>query len=412
MSLFQAIKRRIGGPAIAGVRLALKEAQDCFSGLDSPGLRGKPPYQVPSPMQSAGWVLPPKHRRLEAVEYWIDDNLIALARLRIPRPDLVASFPADSRAAWAGFDVECALDRWAGQEVELRVLARLDSGVEPLANIPILVTSTWPEPVRRERSYDLASLLSCPLCGGCRLREGEQKLQCQDCDAAFEVRGRTPVFAIKTKPATSRRNEPGQTHPYSNDCKAILQEMAAGVVLDLGAGNGDPNQHVPNVLYHDIIQYPYTDVVSALPRLPYKDSSFDAVISQAVFEHLSRPWEVADELYRVLKPGGRLHVDTAFMQPFHADPCHFFNMTIQGVRQIFRRFEERSAGVKGYQSPAWALRMQCDIMLNHLRPGKWRDRIKEMRMLLDCEDFDLELDELGRTYLAAGVYFDGYKPAN
>jgi len=46
--------------------------------------------------------------------------------------------------------------------------------------------------------------------------------------------------------------------------------------------------------------------VGDLARLPFKDASFDLIVSRSVFEHLERPTLVFKELSRTLKPGGRL----------------------------------------------------------------------------------------------------------
>lgn len=43
-------------------------------------------------------------------------------------------------------------------------------------------------------------------------------------------------------------------------------------------------------------------------RLPYADGSFDSVIASGVLEHVPMDYESLKELYRVLKPGGRLIV--------------------------------------------------------------------------------------------------------
>ena len=40
--------------------------------------------------------------------------------------------------------------------------------------------------------------------------------------------------------------------------------------------------------------------------LPFPDASFDLIVSDYVFEHIANPKEVADEFYRILKPGGWL----------------------------------------------------------------------------------------------------------
>ena len=55
----------------------------------------------------------------------------------------------------------------------------------------------------------------------------------------------------------------------------------------------------------------YTNVrfeVANLNEIPFEDSSFDAVFSHNVLEHLQHPEEVLSEMYRVLKPGGVIGV--------------------------------------------------------------------------------------------------------
>ncbi len=45
-------------------------------------------------------------------------------------------------------------------------------------------------------------------------------------------------------------------------------------------------------------------------QLPYPDESFDRVLSSIMIHHLKTPdkWQTAREVYRVLKPGGQLHI--------------------------------------------------------------------------------------------------------
>ncbi len=47
-----------------------------------------------------------------------------------------------------------------------------------------------------------------------------------------------------------------------------------------------------------------TFAVGSIYELPFPDSSFDAALSHAVFEHLARPADALAELRRVLRPGG------------------------------------------------------------------------------------------------------------
>ena len=44
------------------------------------------------------------------------------------------------------------------------------------------------------------------------------------------------------------------------------------------------------------------------PKLPYNDGSFDVVLCQLSIDYLTRPLEVMEEVSRVLRPGGKVHV--------------------------------------------------------------------------------------------------------
>lgn len=56
--------------------------------------------------------------------------------------------------------------------------------------------------------------------------------------------------------------------------------------------------------YAGLRYQPLSDAV----RLPYADGSFDCAIASGVLEHVPMDYESLKELYRVLKPGGRLIV--------------------------------------------------------------------------------------------------------
>lgn len=54
----------------------------------------------------------------------------------------------------------------------------------------------------------------------------------------------------------------------------------------------------------DIVDGPNVDVISPLDRLPFESNLFDVVVSGQCLEHAERPWVLAKEMGRVLKPGG------------------------------------------------------------------------------------------------------------
>ncbi len=105
---------------------------------------------------------------------------------------------------------------------------------------------------------------------------------------------------------------------------ALLREDS--VVLDFGAGRGANISECPSTYLQKlqifkgrcaeahgcdiddaVFENPYIDEARILGpdfKLPYEDNKFDLITSSWVFEHVENATVVADELLRVLKPGG------------------------------------------------------------------------------------------------------------
>jgi SAM-dependent methyltransferase len=120
---------------------------------------------------------------------------------------------------------------------------------------------------------------------------------------------------------------------YDKNIIAIIEKYKDGIILDCGAGARDV--YYDNVVNLEIKNYDTTDVIAVGESIPFKDDSFDAVISVAVLEHVRNPFECAREIARVLRPGGELYCCVPFLQPYHGYPHHYFNVTHQGIRRLF-----------------------------------------------------------------------------
>lgn len=66
--------------------------------------------------------------------------------------------------------------------------------------------------------------------------------------------------------------------------------------------------------------------------LPFRSGSFDVVYSAASFEHYRNPLQVAEEVARVLKPGGFFCGLIAFLQPWHGNSYYHFSHL--GVKEM------------------------------------------------------------------------------
>jgi SAM-dependent methyltransferase len=134
----------------------------------------------------------------------------------------------------------------------------------------------------------------------------------------------------------------------------LIEKHHDGLVLDCGAGRR--GVYFENVVNFEIVAYDTTDVRGVGEALPFIDESFDSVFSLAVLEHVKDPFQCAKEIVRVLKRGGELMCCVPFLQPLHGYPHHYYNMSHQGLRNLFDRYLEIDK-VECYSSvlPIWSL---------------------------------------------------------
>ena len=134
----------------------------------------------------------------------------------------------------------------------------------------------------------------------------------------------------------------------SPSCVAAFERVfgasAAGRLL-LAVGGGPLRAH-PDFTNLNIGPFPNVDVVGDAHQLPYADGAVDAIYCEAVLEHLFAPNRAVEEMWRVLKPGGRVFACTPFLQAYHGYPHHYQNYTLTGHQRLFtdRGFQVLEAG--------------------------------------------------------------------
>lgn len=88
----------------------------------------------------------------------------------------------------------------------------------------------------------------------------------------------------------------------------------------------------------------HPDLVGDIQALPLPDASEEAIICNAVFEHVENPFKAASELYRVLKPGGRAFVYVPFLYYYHAHEGYYgdyWRYTPDSIQLLFAPFAVR-----------------------------------------------------------------------
>jgi SAM-dependent methyltransferase len=132
-----------------------------------------------------------------------------------------------------------------------------------------------------------------------------------------------------------------------NYLKKVLFNNGNNKVLNIGCGSNIgcgwklwKNIKTNNVTNADIKMGKGVDIVADAHNLPFSDDTFDAIIMQAVVEHLHSPNQAIDEAYRVLKKGGYIYLEVPFLQGFHADPHDYQRYTLKGLEKLLNKYHK------------------------------------------------------------------------
>lgn len=134
-------------------------------------------------------------------------------------------------------------------------------------------------------------------------------------------------------------------------------DYSAGKVLDIGCGNGyvllslkhkgcevfgiEANRNAVEICSNSGLNVFH----GTLEEAHYPDQFFDVVIMSQVIEHLQSPKKTLKEIYRILKPGGRIYIycpnvesylSTLFVKYWHGwhIPFHFYGFTEKTIRRL------------------------------------------------------------------------------
>jgi SAM-dependent methyltransferase len=113
-----------------------------------------------------------------------------------------------------------------------------------------------------------------------------------------------------------------------------------GKLLDVGCGN-KPYKSVLNTDQYygiDIQTSPHNhsefDKVFDGLRIPFNDAEFDSVLCTEVLEHSERPFELMQEISRVLKNGGYALITAPMLIEHHEAPYDRQRFTYYGLREL------------------------------------------------------------------------------
>lgn len=166
------------------------------------------------------------------------------------------------------------------------------------------------------------------------------------------------------------------------------------------------NSSEVDLVSFDIYISPNVNFIADAHQIPLKDGHFDAVIIQAVLEHVLEPHKVVREIYRVLKPNGFVYAETPFLQQVHEGAYDFTRFTASGHRYLFRQFISISSGcTAGTGSQMlWSI----DYFFRGLFRSRFIGKIAKLSFFW-IRYFDYLIPERYNMDCASGVFFLGSK---
>lgn len=233
------------------------------------------------------------------------------------------------------------------------------------------------------RISDVADLLACPVCKGALKVSADERLECtthecrhhnspfeqlsgQDVLVDFEnsVLDHDATMASGASSVVGRGRwrsilsmvVDGTNRHASTFAKMMIEgvrEDAKGrtpLIVVVGAGEigygSEPLYDTPDakVISFDIYASPNITFVADAHSIPLRDGSVDGIWIQGMLELVVDPRKVVAEAARVLRPGGLMFTDTAFMWPVCEKAYDFNRWSPSGLRWLFRDFSVLSAG--------------------------------------------------------------------
>lgn len=183
---------------------------------------------------------------------------------------------------------------------------------------------------------------------------------------------------------------------YGKEMIELLPAGEGGLCLDVGCGNGDSKYLIESKGYKwvglDIRPTNNLSVTGDAHKLPFKNQSFDLVISTAVIEHLHSPMIALNEANRILKTGGIFFGSVAFLEPWHDNS--YFHFSHLGIVTMLK---------------------DCGFMVDRIWPG-WHGLEALLKGLIPFQFIQILAKSIARVIMwmrmQFGLIYAKYKYAN
>lgn len=179
----------------------------------------------------------------------------------------------------------------------------------------------------------------------------------------------------KIRPASKKRLARYGIERFLQEVSTTLKPGA--ILLDGGAGNCKYAQFFPETrtIALDLEpirlrRYGEINLAGDLNALPLRSDSFDAVINVEVLEHLPEPVQALREIFRVLRPDGRLFLIAPQGWEEHGGPADYFRFTRFGLKHMFDKVGFKIISIEPLGGYFWYIGHRIPEAYRYLFPAK------------------------------------------
>lgn len=152
----------------------------------------------------------------------------------------------------------------------------------------------------------------------------------------------------------------------------VIEQHAHGVLLDLGCGfaplYGLYKKYSSSVTLVDwgnsLHQNQFLDFEMDLnKKLMFENNQFDTVLLTDVLEHIYEPKQLLAEIYRILKPDGKLILGVPFLYWIHEQPHDYYRYTEFALKKMI---EDENFKIEYIDAYGGSPELILDIFAKHL----------------------------------------------
>lgn len=188
-------------------------------------------------------------------------------------------------------------------------------------------------------------------------------------------------YGVRMQPETVRQAS------FGHWCRKVMEEDVADLVLenvgrqaDVLEISGDAWSAFGFSNYRSV-DYPQFDICQ--DRL---SQQFDLIIAEQVFEHIRYPQRAANNVLRMLRPGGFFLITTPFLIRYHPAPEDLWRWSKEGLHYFLE-----DAGFQEVDTAAWG---NAECVTANL--SEWVLFDRELHSLDNDENFPISVWGLGR----------------